>query len=560
MQDDEIVPLNVTPQEILLNPLTNKGTGFTHEERQELGLEGLLPDHVSTIEEQVARRFVTFSKKRTMLGRYRFLNALQDRNEILFYRFVYEHVGEMLPLIYTPTVGEASINYSYIYNQNRGVYISYRARDRMAQVIDNIPRDDVDVIVVTDGERILGLGDLGVGGMVIPVGKLSLYTLFGGIHPARTLPILLDVGTNNPKLLDDPLYLGYRNERVRGKEYDAFIESFITNIKRRYPNVLLQWEDFAKPNAYPLLDRYRERICSFNDDIQGTASVALSAILAAVKATKGEIGEQRIAILGGGSAGLGIANLILSYMLSKGVDEAKARACFYIVDIQGLVHDELSAASDEQKAFAQSSNAVKEWDVENPDHITLADVVDNAHPTILIGVSTQGGAFNESIVKTMAKHVERPVIFPLSNPTSKAEAAPDDLVRWTEGRAIIACGSPFPPVHYEGSTYHIGQCNNVYIFPGVGLGVIAAGAKKVTDEMFIKAAEVVSTFSPLLDDPKASLFPSFEGLRKVSEKVAVDVAKIAIRENLATVEDEKGIEERVKKQMWFPKYPRYTKN
>ncbi|MDX8431796.1 MAG: NAD-dependent malic enzyme [Candidatus Algichlamydia australiensis] len=544
---------DLEPQSILYHPLYNKGTGFTAEERRELGLEGLLPPHISTIEEQLARRYENFCQKRSMLGKYRYLSALQDRNETLYYRFVYEHIEECLPLIYTPTVGEASVHHSYIYSQNRGVYFSYQLRDRMEEMVERIPRDQVDVIVVTDGERILGLGDLGVGGMTIPVGKLALYTLFGGIHPGRTLPVLLDVGTNNPALIDDPLYLGCRHERIRGKEYDEFIDRFVKAIKKRFPKVLLQWEDFANPNAFPLLERYQEQICSFNDDIQGTASVALAAIFAAVRKKGEKITQQRIAILGGGSAGMGIAHLLYQVLIREGLSEKEAREKFYILDIQGLVHTKIAKASPAQKEFAQDAQKIAEWKVENPDNITLTDVAKHAHPTILIGVSTQPGAFTEEAVREMYKHCNSPAIFPLSNPTAKAEAQPEDLLKWTEGNAIVATGSPFPPVTYQETTYQIGQCNNVYIFPGVGLGVIAAKSKKVTIEMFVAAAKMISEESPMLQDPTKNLFPNFSDLRSISRKIAIEVAKIAKKQGHATAELP-DIEKAVEENIWFPKY------
>lgn len=542
---------DLEPQSILYHPLYNKGTGFTAEERRELGLEGLLPPHVSTIEEQLARRYENFCQKRSMLGKYRYLSSLQDRNETLYYRFVYEHIEECLPLIYTPTVGEASVHHSYIYSQNRGVYFSYQLRDRMEEMVASIPRDQVDVIVVTDGERILGLGDLGVGGMTIPVGKLSLYTLFGGIHPGRTLPVLLDVGTNNPALIDDPLYLGWRHERIRGKEYDEFVDSFVKAIKKRFPKVLLQWEDFANPNAFPLLERYKDEICSFNDDIQGTASVALAAIFAAVQKKGEKIEEQKIAIVGGGSAGMGIANLLYEVLLLTGLSEKQAREKFYILDIQGLVHTRLEKASPSQQKFAQEAEKISEWNVANPDNITLTDVAKHAKPTILIGVSTQPGAFTEEAVRAMYENCKNPAIFPLSNPTSKAEAQPEDLLKWTEGNAIVATGSPFPPVTFKEKTYQIAQCNNVYIFPGVGLGVISIQSKKVTTRMFVEAAKIISQESPMLQDATKNLFPSFNDLRTISRKIAIAVAKIAIEQGHAKETD---IEKAVDENIWFPKY------
>lgn len=554
------VPTQLRGRDLLENSLVNKGTAFTLEERADLGLEGLLPFHVSTLEQQVERRYQNFCQLQTDLAKYTFLNALQNRNEVLFYRFVIEHVGEMMPFIYTPTVGSVSTNYSLLYREPRGLYLSYPDKEKLPQIIANFPQNEIDVIVVTDGERILGLGDLGVGGMAIPVGKLALYTLFGGIHPSRTLPIVLDVGTNNAQMLKDPLYLGWRNERIRGAEYDDFLDRFIQAIKARYPNVLLQWEDFARPNAQPLLDRYRKSLCSFNDDIQGTAAVALAAFYSAIKLSKGSLKDHRFAVLGGGSAGIGICNkLIQAIMREEHLTEEEARSLFYIVDIHGLLqeHHELYPT---QRPFARTKDALKTWKAANHEHITLLEVVQNIHPTVLIGVSTQGGAFTEQIVKEMHKHVARPVIFPLSNPTALSEAHPADLIKWTKGEAIIATGSPFQPIAHEGHLYHIAQCNNVYIFPGVGLGLIATKARYVSDDVFINAAKVLSDHSPLLKDPHAPLFPTLDQLRRVAREIGIVVAKTVIKEGHSALKSIDSVEKLIDETMWYPEYPIFTKS
>lgn len=541
--------------EALLNdPLQNKGSAFSQQERDLLCLNGHLPYSIFTIEQQVERRYQNFRSQPNDISKYLFLTALQNRNETLFYRLVLEHVNEMLPLIYTPTVGDASKEYSILYSEPRGLYLSFPLKDKIEEMIENIEQDEIDVIVVTDGERILGLGDLGIGGMAIPVGKLALYTLFGGIHPARTLPVLLDVGTNNEALLKDPMYLGWRHERVRGKEYDDFIDAFVSAIQKRYPNVLLQWEDFAGMHARPLLDRYRDKICSFNDDIQGTASVALSAILSAVNISKQSLKNQKIALLGAGAAGIGICNELLRALVNEGMKEEDALKNFYLVDIQGLIHTGLPKIEEHQKKYAKDKNEISNWKVENSSQITLLDVVQNVHPTILIGVSTQPNTFTEEIIKTMAKHVERPVIFPLSNPTSRAEAHPHDLVRWTKGKAIIATGSPFPPVVYNDHIQSIAQCNNVYIFPGVGLGAIASRAKKISDKMFLIAAKVLSEHSPMLKDSNAMLFPSFEHLRPICRKIAIAVGKTAQEEGLAPQTTLQDLEKEIDSIIWFPNY------
>ena len=552
--DREIVELgDLPPHEILKNPLFNKGTGFTAKERRELGIEGLIPHHVSTIEEQVKRRYANFKERETRLAKYQFLTAMQDRNETLFFRFLSEYAEEMLPYIYTPTVGDASLHYSYLYNQHRGVYLAYPDRERMEEMISHIPADQVDVIVVTDGARILGLGDLGVGGMAIPVGKLSLYTLFGGVHPARTLPILLDVGTNNRELLANPLYLGWQSERVSGKEYDAFIEAFVQAITKRFPHVLIQWEDFAKDQATSILERYRHKICCFNDDIQGTAGIVMAGILSALEGTDQDLEEQRVVFFGAGSAGIGIANLIVEAMKQRGISEEVARSKIFVLGRKGLAHTGCDWLDPLKKKFAQPREKIAQWEVEDSAGITLHETVKHVKPTILIGTSTLPGAFTEEIITEMKKHVARPIIFPLSNPNSRSEAFPEDLIRWTKGQAVIATGSPFEPVVYQDKTYVTGQCNNVYIFPGVGLGTLTVKATRVTEAMFLKAAEVVSQHAPILNNPYASLFPRISTLRTVSKKVAIAVATCALEEGVA-LETPTNIEKAVEETMWEPNY------
>jgi malate dehydrogenase (oxaloacetate-decarboxylating) len=555
----DVIELSMKPMELLTTPLYNKGTAFTKEERDSFGLHGLLPFHVSTIEEQVARRYENFQAKGSELSKYIFLSSLQDRNEILFYRLVSEHVSEMVPLIYTPTVGDVSLNFSALYRQQRGLYLTYPLRDKLGEMMDGWPYEP-DVIVVTDGERILGLGDLGIGGMAVPQGKLALYTLFGGIHPGGVLPIMLDVGTNNQNLLDDPLYLGWRHPRVTGEDYDQFIDHFVKTVQSRFPKVLLQWEDFARPHAKPLLERYRDQICSFNDDIQGTASVALAAILGAVKLGKGKLKEQKIAVLGGGSAGLGIAELIVEAMKLEGCSDAEARKNFYIVDIDGLIHTQLARTFPEQRKFAQEFNAVNHWPCAETGKYSLLDVIKNGKPNVLIGVSTQPNVFTEEIVRAMNSYQERPIIFPLSNPTSHSEAKPEDLIKWTNGKAIIATGSPFPPFDFNGKEFPVAQCNNVYIFPGVGLGVVACKAPKVTEKMFIRAAQVLSEHAPMLKDPMGSIFPSLEDLRSVCRNIAIAVGEVAEEEGLIPNSSQKEIESRVDKKMWYPNYPIYKRS
>lgn len=544
-------------QTLLNNPLLNKGTAFSHEERDIFGLVGLIPFHVASIEEQVARRYENFQKQPNALAKYVFLSSLQNNNEVLFYRLISEHIAEMLPLIYTPTVGEASLSFSAIFTQRRGLYISYPHSDKMDAIIANISKEEVDVIVVTDGERILGLGDLGANGMAISVGKVALYSVFGGIYPGKTLPVFLDVGTNNQALLNDPLYLGWRSPRITGKEYDDFVESFVLAIKKRYPKVLLQWEDFARDHALPLLERYRNRICSFNDDIQGTAAVVLSAILTAVKVKGEKLSDQRIVVLGAGSAGLGICRMLLEEMLEEGMSEKEALSCFYLVDREGLIHDQLLSAFLEQKQFARTTEEIKRWKFSHANAISLKEIVETIHPTILLGVSAQSGAFTEEIVRSMAKQVERPIICPLSNPTDRCEATPENLIHWTQGKAIIATGSPFPPVNYQGKIYRISQCNNVYVFPGLGLGTIVSEAKSITERMFLKAANTLKEYAPILKDPLAPLFPSLEDLPRISRLIAIEVALMAQEDGVAPARSREEITKKVNETFWEPHYPEY---
>ena len=556
MGKEEIVRLPVKGPDILNNPLLNKGTAFTKEEREALGLHGLLPSHISSVEEQIDRSYKNFSRKRTPLGKYNFLISMLSRNELLFYQFVSRYASEMLPFIYTPTVGEAAIQYSSIFFHQRGLYISYPLKDKMEEMIANCPFEKANVIVVTDGERILGLGDQGIGGMTIAVGKLSLYTLFAGIHPSHTLPILLDVGTNNENLLSDKLYLGWRHPRITGDEYDDFIRRFIHAVKKRYPKVLLQWEDFGRNNARRLLDHYRKEILSFNDDIEGTGAVALSALMAAVNVAKQKLIDQKIAILGGGSAGTGIADMIVKALLEEGLTEEEANRRIYLIDVDGLIHFNTASIYEAQRPYVQPRSSLENWSIPNSSYISLLDVVINAQPTILIGVSAQGGAFTQEIIQEMHKYTSRPIVFPLSNPTSKAECTPQELIEWTQGQAIIATGSPFQPVVYKEKTYHIGQCNNVYIFPGVGLGALASEAHHLTDSIFLEAARTLAASSPALKNPTGALFPTIEEVRGVSRKVALAVAKKACEEKLSTLSMSQ-IEERIQTLVWEPHYPQF---
>ncbi|MGR3973997.1 MAG: NAD-dependent malic enzyme [Candidatus Rhabdochlamydia sp.] len=540
--------------DILSDPLRNKGTAFTDSERTLFSLHGKLPFHVSTLEEQVQRRYLNFQAQSSPLAKHLFLSALHGRNTTLFYQLVLHHIQEMLPLIYTPTIGEYSLNFSHLYTESRGLYLSYPLQDRLDLLFSSFQHEPIDVIVITDGQRILGLGDLGVGGMAIPIGKLSLYTLFGGIHPRRTLPILIDVGTDNTDLLNDPLYLGWRHSRITGDAYDAFLDQIITLIKRYFPQALLQWEDFGKEHAAPLLKKYQQTLCSFNDDIQGTASVVLAALHIAVKLKQEKLSDQKIVICGGGSAGMGICHYLIGAMQTLGISQEAARKCIYIVDVNGLVHTQQSFIPEHQLPFARDEEEIKEWKKTADSYISLSGVVHAVKPHILIGVSAQPNVFTEEIIRCMGQNHKQPIIFPLSNPTSKSEAHPEDLLKWTEGRAIIATGSPYPPVFYEGKYYPIAQCNNAYIFPGIGLGLVASKALRATDRMFYKAAEVLSCYSPLLQTGQGSFFPSFESLRTISEKIALATIEVAEEEGLCCPTDAKSRQEMIQRTVWTPSY------
>ncbi|HEX4770519.1 MAG TPA: NAD-dependent malic enzyme [Bryobacteraceae bacterium] len=540
--------------DLLNQQVLNKGTAFTPEERTKFGLDGLLPPQVETLDQQAARAYEAYKRKDDDLERHIYLRALQDTNEVLFYRLLLDHIEEMTPMVYTPMVALACEQFSHIYRRPRGLFISYPLRDSIPQLLRNRPNKDIDVIVVTDGERILGIGDQGAGGLGIPIGKLSLYTLIGGIHPARTLPIVLDVGTNNPERLKDPEYLGWRHERITGQAYFDFVDQFVQAVKQELPETCLQWEDFATPHALPILKRYRYEMLTFNDDIQGTAAVALGALLGAVKVTGKRLKEQQIVMLGAGSAGIGVADGLREEMTGEGLSEDEARTHFWVVDKDGLLHTGRKDLTPEQSVYAQAESSVSDWPRPSNGHIGLADVIGKIDATILIGLSTVGGAFSEPIVREMARKVKRPIIFPLSNPTTRSEANADDLIRWTEGRALVASGSPFAPVDYKGRTIPIAQCNNVYIFPAMGLGVVASGARRVTEPMMLAAARTLGGNSPALKDPSASLLPPLTEIRRVAAEIAVAVAIEAQKDGVAPKISEDELRQRVLKAQWTPSY------
>lgn len=540
--------------DLLDTPLLNKGTAFSDTERTQFGLHGLLPPHVETLEEQVVRAYEAYARKQDDLERHIYLRALQDNNEVLFYRLLLEHIEEMTPIVYTPTVALACQQFSHIYRRPRGMFIGYPQRDSIVQLLRNRPNPNVDVIVVTDGERILGIGDQGVGGLGIPIGKLSLYTLIGGIRPERTLPLVLDVGTNNVERLNDPEYFGWRHERIIGDDYFAFIEQLVDAVKEELPETCLQWEDFANPHARPILECYRDQLLTFNDDIQGTAAVALGAILSAIKVTGKSLKDQQIVMLGAGSAATGVADGLRAAMVEEGLTEEQARRRFWLVNSKGVLHSGRKDLTGEQMIYAQPENRIAGWARNSNGNVGLADVIGHIDATILIGLSTVGGAFSETIVRAMAGKVERPIIFPLSNPTSKSEATPDDLIRWTEGGALVATGSPFAPVNYEGRKIPIAQCNNVYIFPAVGLGVVASTARRITGPMMLAAARTLAGNSPALKDASAPLLPPLTDLRRVAADIALAVGIAAQKDGVAAQMIEDELRARVMATQWTPDY------
>jgi malate dehydrogenase (oxaloacetate-decarboxylating) len=552
-----IIETELSGKDLMSDPVLNKGTAFDYEERIRFDLHGLLPPMIETLEQQCVRAYEAFRRKNDDLERHIFLRALQDTNETLFYALLYRHISEMTPIIYTPVVAQGCINFSHIYRRPRGLFLSYPLADMMDEIIENRPYQDVDVIVVTDGERVLGIGDQGAGGMGIPIGKLSLYTLIGGVDPQRTLPILLDIGTNNAELLNDPEYLGWRHERITGQAYWDFLDKFVSCIKRNLPNVLLQWEDFAKPHARPILDQYRDSLCTFNDDIQGTAAVALGALYKAMRITKKNFSDQQVVILGAGSAGTGIAEYILQAMVTEGTNETEARKHFFLLDSKGLLHSDRSNLTPIQQKFAQSFELVSGWRLNNG-QIKLAEVIENISATILIGVSSQPGQFTAPIVKDMAGKVESPIIFPLSNPFDRAEAVPGDLIRWTDGRALIATGTEFPPVALEDRTIKIAQCNNFYIFPAIGLAIRASEAKRVTDRMMVAAAEALGNISQdSANNTATELLPPIDNMRDVAIQIAVKVGLQAQQDGVAQIMSEQDLRKRVQQRFWIPQYLSY---
>ena len=544
---------------LLNSPRLNKGTAFSDRERDVFGLHGLLPPHVGTMEEQMERRMQAFREQPNAFHKYAFLRELQNTNETLFYALLLRNIEEMLPVVYTPTVGEGCQRFSEIWRKPRGLFLSYSNKDRISQILSHSRYDGVKCIVVSDGERILGLGDQGAGGMGIPIGKMALYTALGGIHPEHCLPILLDVGTDNEDRLKSPIYIGWRHHRVRGEEYDAFVDVFVNSVKKRWPHVLLQWEDFAGSNAARLLARYKNQLCTFNDDIQGTAAVATATLLSAINVTGVPLEQQKIVVFGFGTAGIGITTLLAQFMREKGLSEQEARNRFYAIDRYGLITENGKDVRPGQLPYARKEQEVQGWRQPNGE-IALLDAIRHAKPSVLIGVSGQAGAFTEEAVREMAKHTIRPVIFPLSNPTSQSEAAPQDLVDWTEGRALIGTGSPFEPVRIWGKKFRVDQTNNSYIFPGLALGIVASKAKRVTDTMVIAAAKELVRLAPTQTDKKASLLPSLSDSRQLSRLIAQAVGRQAIQEGQSQLSGEESLDRELQANIWEPVYVPYERS
>ena len=555
---DNVVRTHLSGYDLLLHPELNKGTAFTEEERTKFALHGLLPPHIGTLEEQRARRKRALDNQPTTFAKYTLMRDLQDSDEVLFYSLLAHNTEELLPIVYTPAVGEGCQRFSEIWRKPRGLFISYPNRHLIDEMLAHPRYDNIRCIVVSDGERILGLGDQGAGGMGIPIGKMALYTALGGVPPQHCLPILLDVGTDNEGLLNNPIYIGWQHKRVRGREYDDFIEAFVTAVQRRWPHILLQWEDFAGENALRILSRYRDRLCTFNDDIQGTAAVTTGALFAAVNATGIPLRDQRIAMFGSGSAGVGIIALLVAAMKEQGLSGEEAYARIYAFNRRGLIVEGDSALRASQKPLARKKEEVADWRLTKPGSISLRDTIENAKITVLVGVAAQAGAFNEDIVRAMARNAARPVILPLSNPTSVSEARPEDLFRWTDGKALVGTGSPFPPVEFGGRSTRISQINNSFVFPGLALGILVSRANRVTDGMMMAAAKALAAQSPTLTDTTAPLLPRVADARLVGMAVAGAVARQAIAEGVSQM-DPAAIPAAIRAYTWEPVYHPYER-
>ncbi|OGT50226.1 MAG: NAD-dependent malic enzyme [Gammaproteobacteria bacterium RIFCSPHIGHO2_12_FULL_38_11] len=542
---------------LLQDPKLNKGSAFTSEERKIFGINGRLPNRIETLQEQIKRSYEQYQEKQSDLQKNIYLNALHDNNEVLFYALLKAHLEEMLPIVYTPTVAEAVETFSLELRRSRGLFVAYPDIDDIDAILDQRLNKEIDLILVTDGEGVLGIGDWGVGGMHICIGKFMVYTACSGLNPNRVLPIQLDVGTNNEKLLKDPDYLGWRHERVTGKDYDNFIDKFVKAVQKKFPTVYLHWEDFGRNNARKNLLRYRDSMATFNDDMQGTGATALACVLSGLIAKKENIKDQRVVFLGAGTAGCGIADQFCQAMMADGLSETDARKNFWLVDRQGLLLKNTAELADFQEPYARDPKEIENWKVENKSNITLTEVIKNINPTILVGCSTVQGAFTKEIVQSMAANCERPIILPLSNPTNHCEATAEDLMNWTDGKVLMALGSPFPPVNFKGKTYPVSQSNNAFVFPGLGRGIIVSKAKRVSDEMIHAACEALSVVSPARKDPTAPLLPNIANAADVADSIALAVANKAREQGLATVDERVDFEKALKAQKWAPQYLPY---
>jgi len=539
---------------LLTIPQLNKGTAFSREERHTFNLRGKLPNKVETLDEQAERAYLQYKSFDEQINRNTYLNHVLNTNQVLFYALLSKHLREMLPTIYTPIVGNAVKVFNRKFMHPRGLYISYEDRNNIEEILDNRSNPNLNLIVVSDGEGVLGIGDQGVGAMAIPVAKLMVYTAIAGINPLSTLPIMLDAGTNNQKLLNDPYYLGWRHPRLSGEQYAEFIDKFVKAVQKKFPDIFLHWEDFGRTNAYRNLIKYRYKMCSFNDDIQGTGVVANAAVLGAIHTTGTSLQDQRIVIFGAGTAGMGVADNLCRALCHNGMPEEEARKQFWLVDKEGLLTENIQNITQSQRPYIRKSSEIDAWQINDKAHISLLEVIEHVKPTILIGCSARPNAFNESIVRTMAKYVERPIIFALSNPTEKSEAKPADLFKWTDGKVLVATGSPFEDVRCHNQNFPVSQCNNYLAFPGIGLGIVSVKPKYVTDDMLWSASKALSQYA---DSKMSSLLPRIDQIRTASRDIAIAVAKTAVEEGVATVKSKKSIPELVDENIWVPHYLPY---
>lgn len=552
------IETSLSGKPLLTTPQLNKGTAFTYDERKAFGLLGKLPHKVETLDEQVKRAYLQYASYTTRLQQNIYLNNLNDKNQVLFYKLISKHLSEMLPTIYTPIVGTAVKRFSHEYRQPRGLYIAHSDKHQIAEIIQNRSNPEIDLIVVTDGEGVLGIGDQGIGGMDIPVAKLMVYSLCGGIDPTRTLPVFLDVGTNNQDLLNDPMYLGCQHPRINSADYDDFIKTFVSEVRKNFPNAFLHWEDFGRSNARRILDEFQDELCTFNDDIQGTGAVTLAALLAACDVTQIKLEDHRIVVFGAGSAGTGISDQIVDAMVRAGLTPEEAYQRFWLIDRQGLLQESDLDLTDAQKPYARKLADVQNWTISgsNP---SLTETVREVKPTILIGCSAQTGAFSQSIIETMAKHCARPIVFPLSNPDEKCEAKPEDILNWTKGQALIATGTAFPPVAYQNRMVHIAQCNNALVFPGIGLGILAVSATRLTKDMILSAAHTLCQFAPSKKDSFLPLLPSLDNAQAVAKEIAIAVAQCAIDSGYAQKNQDKDLKKVIDDLFWEPRYLPFRK-